>query len=155
MTPGPRLRLPAWIGIAVAVVALLIVAGVDDGGLETDAERVQRLSDSFACPQCRGQSVAESNAAVAATIRQFISDSVTEGRTDSEIRDDLLRSYRARVLLNPPAEGITTLVWILPVVLVVGGAVGVAGAITRNRGPDRDPTAEDRDLLARARERHR
>lgn len=144
-------RFLAWIGLAVAAVGLLVVAAVDTGGLETDAERVQRLSDSYACPVCQGQSVADSNAAIAATIRQFISDEVTSGASDREIRDDLIADYQAEVLLNPPAEGITTLVWVLPVMVVVLGAMGVGAAITRNQGTNRGPSAEDRELLERAR----
>ncbi|MEM7275049.1 MAG: cytochrome c-type biogenesis protein CcmH [Actinomycetota bacterium] len=145
-----RRRSIAWVGLAVAALALLVVAGVDGGGVETDAERVQRLSASFACPTCTGQSVGDSNAASAANIRRFISDSVTAGRSDREIRDDLIQAYDADVLLNPPAEGISTLVWVLPVVLVVVGALGVATAVTRNRGRNRDPSAEDRALVAEA-----
>jgi cytochrome c-type biogenesis protein CcmH len=141
----------AWVGLAVAALSLLAVAGFDQGGLETDAEKIQRLSESYACPLCDGQSVADSNAAVAATIRQFISDQVEAGASESQIRDRLVQTYTVEVLLNPPAEGITTLVWVLPVMFVVLGAVGVAGAITRNRGGGRDPSAEDRELLAKAR----
>ncbi len=148
-----RVRLLAWVAILATSLSLLVVAAVDDGGLETDAERIQRLSDSYACPTCRGQSVAESNAAVAATIRQFIADSVATGVTDREIRDQLVASYEARVLLNPPAEGFATLVWVLPVVLVVVGAVGVGVAVTGQRSPDRSASDEDRDLVARARDR--
>lgn len=146
-----RGRLLGWIAILAAAVGLLIVAGAAGGGVESDAERVQRLSESFACPTCAGQSVAESNAAVAATIRGFISDQVTAGASDGEIRDELVRSYDSEVLLNPPAEGIATLVWILPVVLVVLGAVGLAGAVTRNQRAGRDPSAEDVALVDRAR----
>ena len=149
LTSGRRFL--AWIGLAVAAVGLLAVASFDDGGFETDAERVQRLSDSYACPVCQGQSVADSNAAIAATIRQFISDEVTSGSSDLEIRDDLISDYRAEVLLNPPAEGITTLVWVLPVMVVVVGAMGVGAAITRNKGVTRGPTEEDLELLAKAR----
>lgn len=149
----PHVRLLAWVAVLAASLSLLIVAAVDDGGLETDAERIQRLADSYACPECRGQSVAESNAAVAVTIRQFISDSVTEGASDREIRDQLVVSYQARVLLNPPAEGFASLVWILPVVLVVVGAVGVGAAITGNRGQGRTVSDEDRELVERARNR--
>jgi cytochrome c-type biogenesis protein CcmH/NrfF len=148
-----RFRLLGWIAIGVASLALLVVAAVDGGGVETDAERVQRLSESYACPQCRGQSVSESNAAVAITIRQFIADSVTEGRTDQEIRDQLLASYQARVLLNPPAEGFAALVWVLPVVLVVLGAVGVGAAMTGVGRTERAVSDEDRDLVERARRR--
>ncbi|MEL6984123.1 MAG: cytochrome c-type biogenesis protein [Actinomycetota bacterium] len=150
---GPRLRLLAWVAVLATSLSLLVVAAVDDGGLETDADRIQRLADSYACPECRGQSVAESNAAVAATIRQFISDSVTAGATDREIRDQLVASYQARVLLNPPAEGFASLIWILPVVLVVIGAVGVGTAITGNRGSGRRASDEDRELVERAKQR--
>lgn len=145
-----RARLIAWVGLFVATIALLVVAAVDDGGLETDAERVQRLADSYACPTCQGQSVADSNAAVAANIRQLLSQRVSDGSTDREIRDELIAAYNAEILLNPPAEGFVTLVWILPVVFVVVGAAGVAFAVTRNQGGLRDPSSEDRDLLAKA-----
>lgn len=150
---APRMRLLAWVAVLATSLSLLVVAAVDDGGLETDADRIQRLADSYACPECRGQSVAESNAAVAATIRGFISDSVTAGATDREIRDQLVASYQARVLLNPPAEGFASLVWILPVVLVVIGAVGVGAAITGNRGSGRRASDEDRELVERAKQR--
>ena len=148
-----RFRLLSWVAVLAAALALLVVSGVDDRGAETDAERVQRLSESFACPVCQGESVAESNAAVAVNIRQFISDEVTAGATDEEIRDRLVQSYQARVLLNPPAEGFASLVWVLPVVLVVVGAVGVGASVTRNRGSDRPASEEDRALVERARRR--
>ena len=150
-----RARLPAWIGLAVATIGLLAVAAVDTGGVETDAEKVQRLSQSYACPVCSGESVAESNAAVAATIRQFISDEVTAGTPEGQIRDELIQAYGAEVLLNPPAEGIATLVWVLPVVVAVLGSVVLAAALTRRRGGGREATAEDRELVARARQRVR
>lgn len=148
-----RVRLLGWVAILAASLALVVVAGVDQGGAETDAERVQRLSQSYACPQCKGQSVAESNAAVAVTIRQFIADSVTAGATDAEIRDQLLASYQARILLNPPADGFAALIWVLPVVLVVVGAVGVGAVITARRDHDREVSEEDRELVDRARSR--
>ena len=90
---------------------------------------------------------------MAANIRQFIADEVDAGATDDEIRDQLVDSYEARVLLTPPAEGFASLVWVLPVVLVVVGAVGVAAAISRSRGSGRAASDEDRELVERARNR--
>ncbi len=152
----PTRRLLGWVGLAAAAVALLVVAAVDQGGIESDAEQIQRLSESYACPVCDGESVADSNAAVAASIRQLISDEITAGTSEIEIRNQLIDAYGVEVLLNPPAEGISALVWVLPVMFVVLGAVGVAGAITRNnRRSVRDPSEEDRELLARARQDRR
>ena len=142
----------AWIGILVAVVALLAVASLDTGGVETDADRIQRLNQSFACPVCSGESVAESNAAVSATIRQRIAEEVTNGSSDTEIRDQLVAAYGVSVLLNPPADGFAALIWILPVVVAVFAAMGAAIVFSR-AGPRsrRDPTDADRDLVEQAR----
>jgi cytochrome c-type biogenesis protein CcmH/NrfF len=90
---------------------------------------------------------------VAATIRQFIANEVADGSSDEEIRNDLLRAYGARVLLTPPAEGLASLLWILPVVLVVGGAAGLALMVDRSRAK-RSPEAlskADREMVRLAR----
>lgn len=144
-------RLVLWVALFAAIVGLLAVATFDDGGLETDAERVQRLSDSFACPECQGESVSESNAAVAANIRDRIRVLVGEGASDQEIRDELLQGYGTRILLNPPAEGLASLLWILPVVLLVGGAAGIAHLLSRSRAPGRLASDDDHELVAQAR----
>lgn len=144
-------RLVVWVALFAAMVGLLAVATFDDGGLETDAERVQRLSDSFACPECQGESVSESNAAVAANIRDRIRVMVGEGASDQEIRDELLQGYGTRILLNPPAEGLASLLWILPVVLLVGGAAGITHLLSRSREPDRLASDDDHKLVAQAR----
>lgn len=145
-----RQRTVVWVAILAAAVSLLVVASLDQGGVETDGERVQRLQASFACPECRGESVADSNAAVAANIRQFIAAEVADGATDLEIRNDLLRAYDAQVLLNPPADGLAALLWVLPVVIATAGAAAVAGLITR-RTPEAALSDADRELVAAAR----
>ena len=145
-----RRRLIAWVAVVATAIGLLVVATVDRGGVETDTERIQRLSDSFACPQCRGESVSESNAAVAATIRQFIADEVATGATDTEIRNELLQAYGARVLLTPPAEGIAALVWVLPVVVLAAGAAAVAAVFTGRPPTMRIATEADRELVEQA-----
>ncbi len=145
-----RKRLIQWTAILVAVIALLVVAGVSDTGVETEAERVQRLSSSYACPECKGQSVAESNAAVSVTIRDFIAVSVADGKTDTEIRDELLQGYGERVLLNPPSGGFASLLWILPVLAVVAGGAAVAAIVTRDTGAHRKMTKADEAVVAEA-----
>lgn len=144
-------RRTAWVAIAAAVIALLAVASFDGGGAETDVERIQRLNQSFACPVCDGESVADSNSAVAAEIREFVALQVSEGATDLEIRDQLVAAYDSEVLRNPPAEGVGALVWVLPVVFVVGGAAGIAAIMGRYRDRVRPVTDADRELVRQAR----
>lgn len=152
-TTGPTPKQWLWFGLLASMVLLLVVAALDDGGAETDAERVQRLSESYACPQCAGQSVAESNAGVSATIRQFIRNEVAAGSSDEEIRDDLVVAYGSEVLLRPPSDGFSSLIWILPVVVLVGGSALVGWTLRRSRGESREATDADRLLVAEARQR--
>lgn len=149
---SPASRRVGWVAIVVAALALLVVASIDRGGAETDAERIQRLTESFACPVCQGESVAESNAAAAATIREFIADEVTAGRSDAEIRDQLVEGYGGKVLRNPPADGVATLVWLLPVLAAVGGAAGVATMMGRRQASGATVSDADRELVRRARQ---
>jgi cytochrome c-type biogenesis protein CcmH len=134
---GGEWRRVAWVAVVAAALALLVVAGTDKRGAETDAERIQRLTESFACPVCKGESVADSNAAA--------------GRTDAEIRDELVAGYTTRVLRNPPADGVATLVWVLPVLMVVGGAAGVTIMLGRLRPAPATVSDDDRELVRLAR----
>lgn len=152
-TTGPTPKQWLWFGLLTSMVMLLAVAAFDSGGIETDGERVQRLSQSFACPECAGQSVAESNAGVSSTIRQFIRNEVTAGSSDTEIRDRLVVAYGSEVLLTPPSEGFSSLIWILPVVVLVSGSALLGWALRRSRGGSRDATEADRLLVAEARTR--
>jgi len=127
-----RSRTIGWIVLAAITIGLLAVAAIDGRGVETQSDRIQRLNESFACPVCDGESVADSSAGVAANIRAFISDEVDAGSTDTEIRDKLVQAYTVEVLLNPPADGFAALVWILPVVALALGATLVGLYITRH-----------------------
>ncbi len=143
-------RRPHWAAILLASLALLAVAVFDNGGEPTDAERVQSLSTLYACPTCDGQSVAESNAAVAASIRDLIRLRVSTGASDEQIRDELLRSYGTDVLLTPPSDGFSALIWILPAVVATFGAAGLF-AVVRRSGSRRKATAADAELVEVAR----
>jgi cytochrome c-type biogenesis protein CcmH len=134
-----------------SAVLLLVVATFDSGPAVTDGERIQALQESFACPECAGQSVAESNAGVAATIRQLIAEEVRSGASNDDIRNRLIDAYGTDVLLTPPSEGVSSLIWILPVVVLFAGCAGLGVVLTRQRGGSRDVTEDDEDIVAKAR----
>lgn len=146
-----RIRTLAYAGLLAAALSLLAVAAFDGGGYESEVERIHRLNSSFACPVCDGESVAASSSASAANIRAFIDEQVRAGSSDQEIRDALLQAYKVDVLLNPPADGLAGMVWVLPVVVASLAAVAAAAAMTRSRHADREADDDDRDLVDEAR----
>ncbi len=117
-------RTVAWLGVFVVAASALIFAAVDEGEPQTNADRAYGLAQDFACPVCQGQSVAESDVPVARTIRREIRVWVDEGRSDDFIRQQLVSFYGDDIDYTPSGSGITSLVWILP---VVGGAAAVGG----------------------------
>ncbi|MCP5029239.1 MAG: cytochrome c-type biogenesis protein CcmH [Actinomycetia bacterium] len=144
-------RAGPWVALVLVLVGALVWGGGDDGPVDA-GERTERLRREIACPRCDGQSVAESNAPVADTIRRFIDDQVDRGASDGEIRDLLVASYGKRVLLEPERTGLVGLVWILPIVGLLAGVGGLVWAFRWGRGTDLvAPSEHDREMVERAR----
>lgn len=143
-----------WLVLAVALVGALAVGTRDPGVERTPEQRAHDIALTVRCPMCEGQSAAASEAPSAVSLRRDIARRVAEGQTDDEIRSAYASSYGQRILMNPPSDGIAGLVWVLPVVVFVVAAAGLAFAFRRWSSRDGDagaPTAADRDLVERAR----
>ena len=129
------MRLPKWLPWAlmgIALAAALAVGIVDVDAPPTDAERATALARTIRCPQCQGETAAESNVAIAAAIRADIRERVDQGQSDAEIRQVYADLYGDSVLLTPPGEGFGSVLWVIPIVAVVVGAA-VLGVAWRQR----------------------
>ena len=129
------LRAASWIAAVVVAAAAFVYGSLNEGPPQTNADRVGALAQDFACPVCAGQSVAESDVPVAREIRRRIAVWVDEGRSDAYIRDQLVAAYDTDIDYNPSGSGITSLVWILP--LLAGG--GIAAVLVVMLRPGRGP----------------
>jgi cytochrome c-type biogenesis protein CcmH len=95
--------------------------------------RARNLQRQLRCLVCQGQSIDESNAPLAADLRHLVRQQIADGRSDDEIKDYLKARYGDFILMQPPLEQSTWLLWVTPF-LVLGGAGGVAWlAISRAR----------------------
>lgn len=100
-----------------------------------------------------GETVANSQAPIAVEIRTELRKQMRSGKTDDEIRQYFVDRYGEQVLLTPSGSGLTGVVWIVPVVALAAGVVGLGLAFGRWRS-QREDTPEvsdaDRDLVAKA-----
>ena len=146
------LRLLRWLAVAVVGASAFLYGAIDEGTPRTDADRAYAIAKTIGCPVCSGQSVAESDATVARNIRISIARWIDEGRTDSFIRASLRERFGEDVDYTPSADGITSLVWILPVVACAGALTGL-GVVFRKwrQGSEPEASAADRALVAAAR----
>ena len=123
--------LPVWGLMLVLTVALLAFGASRSGGASTAAERIDGISKRLACPTCSGESVYVSRASAAESIRNEIARQVSAGqRSDDEIVSYIEGRFPGSLLL-PPAEGVDSLVWVLPVVALVCGFGGLVVVFRR------------------------
>jgi cytochrome c-type biogenesis protein CcmH len=146
MTTNPLNRRSSWLVMALLAVALLVAGATRSNGPATQADRARAIGRTVRCPVCGGENVADAKAPVALAIRELIARELATGKTDDEVRAVVERQYPDTQLV-PPRTGLASLVWVLPVLVLVGGAAALVVAFRRWRVDDEDDeSASDRRL---------
>jgi cytochrome c-type biogenesis protein CcmH len=147
--PARPRAFPLWTLFAlVLVVALIVGSGVLSGSAPTPQQRATAIESDLRCPSCEDLSVAQSSAPTAVTVRATVAQMVADGQTDQQIERYLVSRYGGSIVLDPPDQGVTLVVWLLPVLGGLAAATGLVVVMIRRRtvGPDPDP-AVDRPSL--------
>jgi cytochrome c-type biogenesis protein CcmH len=138
--------------MALAVLAALGFGMRTDNTPKTNHQRALDIASRVKCPSCQGLSVAQSKTPVSLGILDEIERQLKTGQSDAQVMEYLSERYGNDLLINPPATGLGSVVWIAPIVVTVGAFFALVMALRRWRRPDAaDLTADDRDVLARAR----
>jgi cytochrome c-type biogenesis protein CcmH len=86
--------------------------------------RYLSLIREIRCPKCLNESIADSDAPVAADLRREVRRLMNEGKPDAEIKDYLSARYGDFVLYRPRVTETTWALWAGPFVfLLIGGIV--------------------------------
>ena len=80
--------------------------------------RARALSAELRCLVCQNQSIDDSNAPLAKDLRVIVRERLKAGDSDTAIRKFVVDRYGTFVLLRPPFERSTLLLWGTPLVLV-------------------------------------
>jgi cytochrome c-type biogenesis protein CcmH len=86
-----------------------------------NASRYRSLISELRCLVCQNQNLADSNADLAADLRQLTYDMIREGKSDAEIIDFMVARYGEFVLYRPPLKPNTALLWGGPLLLFALG----------------------------------
>lgn len=114
------------LALVLALAATWLMAFGVSAAEDVYSERTMELARQLQCPICAGQSVADSQVALADSMRDTIERQVQAGRTDEQIISYFVERYDENILMDPPKSGFTlTLWWIPPVALAVGALVVV------------------------------
>ena len=156
------------LGRAVAAITLLLsvvqpaVAVQPDEILADPAleARARTISAELRCLVCQNQSIDDSNAPLARDLRLLVRERLKANDSDQAVLDYVVARYGEFVLLKPPFNPSTLILWITPV-LVLLGAVALAYKGVFNRAhrplantqgstdaPDAPLSEEEKDRLA-------
>jgi cytochrome c-type biogenesis protein CcmH len=109
--------------------------------------RARNLSRELRCMVCQNQSIDDSEAPLARDLRLLVRERLTQGDTDQQVLDFLVSRYGNFVLLRPPLEWRTMLLWGLPPAALIAGLVGlmIKGRRQRPTTPGTEALSQDEE----------
>ncbi|HVH82543.1 MAG TPA: cytochrome c-type biogenesis protein [Stellaceae bacterium] len=112
--------------------------------------RARDISKDLRCLVCRNQSIDDSEADLAHDLRVLVRQRLSAGDTNRQVIDYIVSRYGDFVLLKPPFEASTWLLWGGPALVLLIGAAGVRRYIRRQATvtPPAPLSAEEERRLA-------
>jgi cytochrome c-type biogenesis protein CcmH len=125
--------------LIASLAAVLCLAGASDPADRlkdpTQEARAERLFPEIRCVVCQSESIDDSEAELARNLRQRVRQDVAAGRTDAQIKADLVHSYGEFILLRPRFSLANAVLWIGPFALAL---VGLSVLAARRSKPSTD-----------------
>lgn len=124
--------------------ALLLAAVLPAFAIDSEAPlqdpalqaRYDALIHGFRCLVCQNETIADSDADLAADLRRQVHGMVAAGKTDAEIRAYLVDRYGNFVLYKPPLQASTWLLWSGPFLLLMAGLAVLVRILKRRAAMD-------------------
>jgi cytochrome c-type biogenesis protein CcmH len=141
------------VGFAAAALVVLSLTGVGAARAQSGQDaaldaRVRTFARQVRCLVCQNETLADSQAGLAADLRQEIREQMMAGRSDEEIKAFLTERYGDFVLYRPPFTARTWALWIGPFALAGVGFALLGRHLKRRPAVDRrhglDPRARQR-----------
>jgi cytochrome c-type biogenesis protein CcmH len=85
--------------------------------------RARAISAGLRCLVCQNQSIDDSDAPLAKDLRVLVRERLVAGDSDSQVVDYVVARYGDFVLLKPPMNTHTLLLWLAPLMLLAGVVV--------------------------------
>ncbi|MFM8680145.1 MAG: cytochrome c-type biogenesis protein [Alphaproteobacteria bacterium] len=127
--------------LALAALAVLVVAApqaravlpherLADPALES---RAREISRELRCQVCQNQSIADSNAPLAADLRRLVRERLLAGDDDARVLAHVVARYGDYVRLTPPLRADTAMLWATPAIVLCAALAAIALRLRRRR----------------------
>ena len=94
--------------------------------------RIREISQNVRCLVCQNQSIDESNSELAKDLKILIKEKLILGDSDEEIYGFLKEKYGDYILLKPPLNLNTVILWFLPFIVLMFGSILIFKIIKSN-----------------------
>lgn len=142
------------LGISLGPLAAAVSQAADpasEDSLILD-QRATRIEKSLRCVVCQNQSINDSRAPLAGDMRRLVRERLEAGASDQEVIDFMVDRYGNFVLMNPPLQKNTLLLWFGPFLFLILAGLGWFLYARQPRAMENIPSPLTDDEAARLRE---
>lgn len=100
---------------------------------DDEQKRAIDLAKQLRCPQCQNQNLVESNSPIAKDLRLEVYQQIKAGKTDEEVVSFMTHRFGDFVLYEPPLNAKTYVLWLLPLLLLIGFGIMAVNSVKKNR----------------------
>ena len=112
-----------WRNYSWFVLLLLLLPGRSQAQTPITDDEVNAVARELFCPICESTPLDVCPTQACADWRELIRTQLSQGKSKQEILDYFADQYGDRVLAEPPRRGFDLIVWVLPIMAVIVGAV--------------------------------
>ena len=114
-------------------IGLVLMTAAGAGAVQPDEvlpnpaleQRARAISGGLRCLVCQNQSIDDSDAPLARDLRLLVRERLVAGDSDGAVVDFVVARYGDFVLLRPPVNARTALLWAAPFLVLLAGVVFV------------------------------
>ncbi|MBR0766021.1 cytochrome c-type biogenesis protein [Bradyrhizobium japonicum] len=146
------LRRTLLLSIVLASVAPSLARAVQPDEILTNPKleaRARAISAGLRCLVCQNESIDDSKAELARDLRLLVRERLKLGESDEQVRAFLVKRYGNFILLKPPLDLETALLWGMPPLVLGAGAIALLFGLRRQQPTPAAPLSQaERDQLA-------
>ncbi len=121
------------------LIIWLCFAGTAFAQVSPEEQRARDIGAQLRCVVCQNQSIEESDAQLAQDMRRVVREELATGASDAEVIERIRANYGDYVLLKPPVQTNTYVLWFFPALFVL---ISLIWFVLRQKG-EAEPIALD------------
>jgi len=111
------------ISFFLIIISHLALANENDFKTNSIINKTREIAQNIRCLVCQNQSIDESNSELAKDLKKLIKEKLEEGLNENDVYKFLRARYGDYILLKPPLNKNTILLWFLPFIILVFSTV--------------------------------